>query len=1073
MLLVSCTKTSVAPQKHEIENQTLEGKPKTEASVQDKSYSPDIKVGTASYDKSIQPLEKFIFNTDDLLNPKTSHSVETRERLAQLNHAILELRSKNDVPLAQNKVLEKYETTLLFSCTGSNHACPSIEILRQDPLSVQVAILLVEDKKSLPDYYHLLFLAFELKNPESIPQLLTLYLKRSFELIDFIKRNPKDSLATQNQSFLSIVLSDPNLNGGPELASILKAFSPWQYSLSNSSAPLDREIFVANIRSGLYDESKELSKEFVSAVNEIQGQEDSFDRRQKDFFKKNPQITINFQLKKLLKKNEYFYLIDRLYNGNIGLTEAYVFWDHTHQDYADFSDSIKKYIQIEFLEKVLWSNQKMSQVVKEVDGVANSDLYSRVMSQSNDISLVLKKFCAKALILSQLTSYILSKNGKVSDDNSLYLMAAPKNVYLYVVLPHMMMLSHYMYKRGFKRTADFAFGTQEIDGSVITQSLYHGSQLPWFDYWSVEKATMAPGSVANVTSQELFYAFDIALNSMTFESFDIDAGEYLFDLFTQLFGGLTRIVENDLVNLQTHFAADNEWKSVLGLCEGVDSGKGFYHTIDAGEPYANTEDSFLPSDFETGAFLGSWRTKLQSKNGFLFHNDGRTLGLDYTRVLLEPNNHMLKLYIENYKTYLAKSHAKPGNLAQLETLHTQIENLIQNHLNEVLRVSKDFTHCFFTLFNREIDEQDKILANHIAILKSVYADMAVLRKDPSKKAELNQKYQFLDLGPNSMGTIRFDENSFHSLVLDFAIEAKRYYESSKDPVENTTIVSIPPNLTRLKDFRKPKEVEVLFSDSESDFIAAGLGGMINPVKETMSHYKWFESQFIFTRYFNYFLRDMVSLKRMDATRDLLSMNDLFQLPMQIRDLLMLRPADVEILKAARKTSRFPLQALTDYFNFSDEKPISYFDYILYMSSQDFLGPYMSDPYPEVGGARHGDYFGDPKDSNLIPLTTDAINFVGLKKQNIIHYFDLDLPEIDKALTTYYSSEIKSEIDLNENLKNYAVDLYKKDVAANQVKRFMIEIGKSYEVPYVSNEMIKNYDGFKYSLKQRTQDFYIH
>ncbi len=1072
LALASCHKTNSLVSPHELENTlSVDAKPAESLKV------PALLSGPMTYETDIKPFEKSLLDANELLDPKTAHSDLTRDNLAHLNQAILQLNEKDIGVISKNRVLEKYEALLLHSCDSELKSCDSVEILKQDPMSVRIAMLIAKSKSDVADYYKMLLLAFSLKNLESQPQLLSLYVKRFPELISYVKIHPNSKLFVENQNLLSIVISDNVLKSSPEFSELLKVFSPWQYSMTKSQGASsdDLSIFLANAQNNMYEKSGSVSSILTSAIKKIQDQQNSFSDRQESLFTKKSRVVSNLQLKKLDTRNEYFYLIDRLFTGDIRISEADILWDASHQDYAQFSSILKNYVQVEFIEKVLLAHSKMSQIFSSSNPVMVADLYSQVILQSHSISIDLMDFSKRVLLLNQVSSYVLAKRGLIRDETSDYLNATAKNIYYYVVLPHMMMLAREMYVKGFNQTVDFGYGPYNIDGATVTQFLYHGIYTPWFDYSTIEKSKVNPDTIPTVKSQELMYAFDIAMNTEAFEYFGIDVSDYIFDLFTQLSAGLNRIVSNDILDIQTHFESDNDWQNVLRLCQGIESGAGFYHRVDAREPFNKSLQSGEVSEFEQGAFLGALIAKFQDLNGFQLHNANRTEGLDYVRILVEPNQHMLRLYIDLYTSYLAKLSADKSKVERLEGLYSQTNQLVQSQLTKFIKVNSDYNHCYFTLFNKEIEEQDKILLDRIQFLKSVYADMKTLRNDPKRKAELNKKYKFVDMGHNSLGTERFDENIFHSLIIDFAVNAKRFYQSSKDPIENLTEIYLPENLSQLMEYKRPKLNDISFTDSEDDFVASGLNSMISSRGSTSadrSFMHWFDSEFIMTRLFTYFSRDLVALNRMDATRNLVKVEDLYSLPMKIINLLILKPTDMEVLKAARKTSRFLPILLSDYYNPSEGQPISYFDYVFYMSSQDYLSKYMPDPFPEVGNVRMADKQTLNADPNLVPLAKEAMNFSDLKNQQIIPLFDLDLKSVDAGLAQYYRSELQSEMKLNENLRNYIVGIYRSDLASGHALKFSLEINKSYDVPYLSPGMSKAYDNFIFTLNQKTSGLFL-
>ena len=105
--MTACSKSNSVVRNHEKENLSLEKRKEIDSIPPGNTLSSLGK--STSSEADIINFEKSILDPDELLDPKTANAVETREKIARLNKAILELHNGNRDFLTKNKTIEKYE----------------------------------------------------------------------------------------------------------------------------------------------------------------------------------------------------------------------------------------------------------------------------------------------------------------------------------------------------------------------------------------------------------------------------------------------------------------------------------------------------------------------------------------------------------------------------------------------------------------------------------------------------------------------------------------------------------------------------------------------------------------------------------------------------------------------------------------------------------------------------------------------------------------------------------------------------------------------------------------------------
>ncbi|MBC7742643.1 MAG: hypothetical protein H7061_10625, partial [Bdellovibrionaceae bacterium] len=363
----------------------------------------------------LKSLESMAINSEALMNVRDIKSKPMLKALEAYNVALIKLTVLAPGSAELQNSMDSYEKMALASCTAQLRNCSNFSFLRTDQRSAEVLQLIVAqlDKKmdascktdceaDLVRYYNLLALSFDLSNSTRKTEAEFLYIKRASDYGKlFLKdetRNP-DFFRKHGTVFASIVSEYPADPKSKRFADFVKTFKPWNHSrLETNAFPFGLEhMFSFAAKNYLYAANKiDLSAELRAAIDTSQASSDksgpSFKMiiqsikdhpRSASFFKGS-----NFDITVADKPdfyNEYFFMIDRLYRGHIGLEEAVSFWEGSKQDSKALFEVVNFYTKIEFLSRIILTNKYMTDIFNKPE-MASETLFKQVIQQSEPLT---------------------------------------------------------------------------------------------------------------------------------------------------------------------------------------------------------------------------------------------------------------------------------------------------------------------------------------------------------------------------------------------------------------------------------------------------------------------------------------------------------------------------------------------------------------------------------------------------------------------------------------------------------------------------------------------------------------
>lgn len=313
--------------------------------------------------------------------------------------------------------------------------------------------------------------------------------------------------------------------------SIIKKYNTWNYSrldIGNGNISM-KKLFELSTKCDLYTDDKKLTQSFKDAINTIQSSSGSnenlsFLHKAKLALKSTPDKKMfeQFGHLKTLENfaennpinydlyNEYFYVIDRLYNGHIGLDEAQQILEVADRDYNQLLRSWDLYNQLQILFAVMDTRTYLNKALFNTENKNTSqELFVKAVEDSEPVAEKWATLQNNMNILQNAVKTIIDSadNDQMRDDYEVIerkIRYVSSTVKFLATYPSMMALAHLLAEEdGEVQINSFWGGKITLSATTIYETLWNGNGAPWFDF-----SDQLP-----INKFYLLYSFDYALKS--------------------------------------------------------------------------------------------------------------------------------------------------------------------------------------------------------------------------------------------------------------------------------------------------------------------------------------------------------------------------------------------------------------------------------------------------------------------------------------------------------------------------------------------------------------------------------
>ncbi len=743
----------------------------------------------ADLTKELSSLEARAINAETMMNVHANKKDETRKALTYYNYALISLAQIAPQSAELQTYMDKYEKMALAGCSIDMKGCLNYAFLKTDSRSSKVLQLIASnlDKKidsecktdcsiNLKRYYNLLSLTFDVNNYTRNAETEFLYIKRAKQYGDLLLKSGDLTKFRNHGTIFENIIAQYAANANDErFTAFVQDFKPWKYSrLNPNSFPFGaQKMFSFAASNYLYNADQTALRADVKAtIDESQAQADkagpSFkmivnqlktDARSSGIFKGlNLDISI---ADKSEFYNEYFFMVDRLYRGHLGIEEAASFWNGSKKDAKALLSVVDFYTKIEFLRRIFETNQYLAEIFMRRNN-SSETMFKQVVQESESLTKQWNSTFSRMENISIFVSQQLNSTKENSEDLKevqLMIDTVKRNATFLSVYPNMLLMSYFMLDTKSSVTFTTWWGGEvSVDPATVMNQLLDGQLTkPWF---------LFGGTTETLNKIELIYAFHYALNTGSFETFAKipgDNGLPVVDRVSFFKKALQKTAQIDMLVL------DEAHKKLSDLTSNSDYDNFLQNC--ASESQGNKDYSVLVklTELQNFAIFGNENQGMLTNIHALYAASGPLRKFNEIRLSLESRLVQLRSMMDVLQYNLSNLANAPADLKQVKAeLQAEIDGLEKRKQDFLIRMvaqHKAVSKCLNTATRIERERQSVLFTSEIKHLEQVYDELVVLNalSGPDKKAQIEASAA--KLGLENLNSIADSSYTYSTLSL--------------------------------------------------------------------------------------------------------------------------------------------------------------------------------------------------------------------------------------------------------------------------------------------------------------------
>ncbi len=1084
-LLVGCSQDRVQVHSHE-----AEVKP-----ALSRDAVKNVPKGDQTNSQSLASLLKRVTDPQNLRQREMTGSGEFQRDLHSLNGLLLKKATQGLVA----EELIAYENMLVAGCGVQLRGCVNLKFLRTSGLSFQLVKIIAKTKKDVREYYLMLKLAFEVKNLSYDHELYRMYLSRGGEYARALAGRAEDrqELLNHGKTLVTILSVFEQKASHEEMSSVLSHFQPWGYSRKEiqSSGVESSVLFATAAKSHLY-KGKQLNPSLSAFIRESQEQEDSFTNKLMRLGARSKYLVSNENIRALPPKDEYFFMVERLIAGHLGLDEAAALWAASHKDRHKLYKFMSAALYIELLNTVARANADMRSFFDRAEELPTKTLLEQAFRKSTDLIPMFHSLFARIKVLRDFAGRTLLAEG----DRELYrrlveqIDALDNNIKFMVTYPHMLMLGYHLSKARFDINFRFFFMTVNIDSGRLLREMLAGNYHPWFGYSNNSKA---------LNSIEMLYALYFAFQLDIFSDFKVDPVEFILLIMKQVLGGSAEIMRLQAEFVQEGLRGSTDYQQLRELCRQAQTGR--------------IDQRLTLEDFLEKPLVGGRLYKAMYDPGGGMYVDRTTERFNVSRHKTGLNifNNLTARAVEDMRTDLGPQLLQMKSLAYaLETVLQQ-QGLDANAIRQRMQPVTDYLiwvrerrsayvgalwdvqsetgHCRSRLSRLDRQRRLQIMNLEEVYLRSVHAAMKRLQSEPGLEEELNASLRTDTSILKVTSKERFNAREFHYHRLDFVARAVQYVTrglsingQTLDPIDARAQIDFPYDFRSSQavhgaaPLRNPLAKIIEFDPDVEVFVTRALQAHFNSLEDIQrarnnSLYRWtnwFDSDSGFAFDFKYELRTLVSLYRMGvAGEDATTSTKIFSLQDVVRavedQLKQIQPLTGEQHYWQRFSfeSIFrPLDMQDLFWHYASGEALPVFEHSMDLMVSELLGDRYR-PASEAGYQLDSGYV-SPSQISWFEL---GRKYAGSRRYRSTFIIPID-PTYDRLLDREFKEHINRDLEAPEKLIQAVNQLENQGAMA---KRWSIPVSatQSVQTPLLSDTQVMDYRARVNEFHKVTADFF--
>ena len=841
------------------------------ASARKKTIQPTT---TAERLDVLKVLEPFVLNRAFLDEPKVIHTKPMRAALSAFVGTLVDLNETE--PALAAPWIEKARVAIESGCDGALRGCTNLHFFRADGDSSKIMEISARNLNAKIDaakgderdglvrlYYRRLAVAFDLRNQIADPQFEFMYLIRARDYADAFENSKEKSrerdLLMRHAEVFEIILNrfNPNLTEPAfrtQYEQFVNAFSPWNYSrrVENPFGQAATRMLSLAAKSFLYNgKDGALSESLVTSIRASQQSpkvdeecvktekakpdssgnpkkckpdpldslDDSFTSIARALESEESGLWKNLQLSDSMPRDEYFFIVDRIYGDHLTPDDASEIWRGSRRDAKSVLRAAEQYIKIQVAGQIVRTNRYMHTIYSNKEW-SSATLFQNAVEKSYPISTQWNQMLSRI----DRVQLFLDRSLKAPDEAlntteykhvDRMLKSLRSNIKYLSVYPNMMLMSYYMAEVKFKIPIQTSFGSYDIDAATIISWYFDGNLAPLFNFGNDGE---------KLKRIETLYAFLFALKTETFKAFSLDVPRF-FEVVIGKYLDVDRIeLEESLEGIRKSMRQSAAMSKFIEVCR--QDRDLILKNIKVGSKGNTLAIEF--GSMALGLYTGTNQNYGADAMGF--HSEQLVRKVKGVSENLRKKLDFVGIMSSLYDKHLEKSGIpeteRKALAAKVEANLAVVKRLQREYLTEVTRWNRQLTSCIDQSVRVEIDRQNDAVEEEVKHLSEVWKRMKALRTaNTPQNLKLANDYlrSTLDLsGLNSavaytpISQISADEYVYAEL--DVLLRLRLNLQKIAPNVR----ILMPADLTDTSYWKERKLVTLSYDADEKAFVRAGL-----------------------------------------------------------------------------------------------------------------------------------------------------------------------------------------------------------------------------------------------------------
>ena len=894
VLTAACSPKEVPRVTHEngIPTSPVVHAPKGEKPDPQKFASLDIKTLQTQHQSGsslqvLSQLEPYMLFATYIENPHYSSDPKTREMMRLWNRALVKAMASNPNDVANKKYFERTLTMMLSGCNDELKGCLNVLFFAQDAESsalLTTAAKQVDAKIAaggtkmekaerdplVKQYYRYLLLAFDMRNRVADQELEFLYMNRAAEYAALDDTQLRPALIARHAEVFEMIL----LRFNPDLTNpqfrerfqgFIDNFQPWSYSRrkANLFGVGATKILALAANHFLYQQDGQLSASLRTAIDDSQkitdasaeAVEPNFAETVKYLKDSQPRLWANLKLRDDFARDEYFFMIDRLFRDHLTADDVSAIWagaktvKNGPSKAKHVLATAEAYIKVEVARMIARTNAYMNKSYKNKK--SNATLLRDTIEQSYTLSTEWNQLLSKVdrlgiLLSRQLklseTSDLLRPGAEnrmcaakdLSDEQTYRqfeknLTSLRRNIKYFSVYPNMMAMVFFLEEADFKITIYTWFGEYELDAADIISMFFQGMLRPFFAFGNTEEA---------LTRLETLYAFYFALKTDTFQAFT--TGDRVLDeelFFEKVIGKYLAAAKKSLEDSTQ--ALTEKFKSSTGYSQFLENCQQDRALLAAGKRPGEGGLSISLSferDFYEATYMGGGYAGM-TVTAFDYYTDtgGPTSALGNIRKLLRKRINFVEAMVAILDSHLKQTEPdaakRDAKIQRIRANLAAVEKSKREFLTEAYKRHQEVSSCLMQTMKIEQNRQAELIRLEEQHLRDVYREMQALKglqgadlaaREQDLNRRMREKYPLVLPGDqmpdgfNGVGQVTASEYQYASL--DVRLRMRAYLGRLAPNMR----ISLPTNLADTDIYKQRQLMTISGRLSEDLFVAQGL-----------------------------------------------------------------------------------------------------------------------------------------------------------------------------------------------------------------------------------------------------------